>query len=156
MKSSDKTKSILKDFQGGKVSNAFLQILEQTSGMERSEIEAIVSMLNLKRDNNELDKAVLEGILKNKNLSDESMKKTEAAIMAHYNSTANKNMEKIRETLSTIYNPPKKGGAKRKRRRKTKRKTKRKKRRKTKRKRRRKTKRNKRRKRRTRKMRGGG
>ena len=133
-----------------------IQILEQTSGMERSEIEAIVSILNLKRDNNELDKAVLEGILKNKNLSDESMKKTEAAIMAHYNSTANENMEKIRETLSTHYNPPKKGGAKRKRRRKTKRKTKGKKRRKTKRKRTRKTKRNKRRKRRTRKMRGGG
>ena len=111
-----------------------IEILKQTDRMEKSEIEAIVGILNLKRDNNELDKMVLEGILRDKNLSDESMKKTEAAIMAHYNST-------------------KVGG---KRRRKTKRKTKRKKRRKTKRKRTRKTKRNKRRKRRTRKMRGGG
>ena len=110
------------------------EILEQTAGMQRSEIEAIVSILNLKKDNNQLDKTVLEGILRDKSLSDESMKKTEAAIMAHYNST-------------------KVGG---KRRRKTKRKTKRKKRRKTKRKRRRKTKHKRRRKRRTREMRGGG
>ena len=74
-----------------------VEILKQTDGMEKSEIEAIVSMLNLKRDNNELDKTVLEGILRDKNLSHESMKKTEAAIMAHYNSTANENMEKIRK-----------------------------------------------------------
>ena len=108
------------------------EILENTAGMERSEIEALVGLLKLRKDTNKLDKAVLERILKDRKLSDESMDITRKVIYKHLIST-------------------KKGGAKRKRRRKTKRKTKRKKRSKTKR-----NKRRKRRKRRTRKMRGGG
>ena len=109
------------------------EILEKTDSMEKTEIEALIGMLKLRRNNIMLDKAVLESILReNKNLKDESMKKTRKDIMAVFNST-------------------KKGGAKRKRRRKTKRKSKRKKRRKTRRKRKRRKTRRKRR-----KMRGGG
>ena len=115
--------------------NILETILKNTAKMEKSEIEALVGILNLKKENNEIDKlsvTLLEDILtNNKNLSDESMKKTRDAIMAEFEYTAM-------------------GGAKRKKKR---RKTKRKKSRKSKRKRTRKRRRKSMRKRRRKKTR---
>jgi len=115
--------------------NILETILKNTAKMEKSEIEALVGMLNLKKNSKQIDNLTvteLERILRdNKNLSDESMKKTMDAIMAEFEYTAM-------------------GGAKRKKKR---RKTKRKKSRKSKRKRTRKRRRKSMRKRRRKKTR---
>ena len=120
--------------------NILEKILDKTAGMQKSEIEALVGMLNLKKENNQIDNltvTVLESILRdNKNLSDESMEKTRHAIIAEFKSS-------VAEFKSN-------GGAKRKKKR---RKTKRKKGRKSKRKRTRKRRRKSMRKRRRKKTR---
>lgn len=109
--------------------NILETILKNIAKMEKSEIEALVGILILKKENNQIDNltvTVLEKILKdNNNLSDESMEKTRDAIMAEFKSN---------------------GGAKRKKRRKTKRKKGRKSKRKRTRKRRRRSMRKRRRK----------
>ena len=79
--------------------NILKTILKNTAGMEKSEIEALVGMLNLKKDNNEIDKLsvmLLESILRAKNLKDESMEKTRDAIMAKFKSNGGAKRKKKR------------------------------------------------------------
>jgi len=127
--------------------NILEKILDKTAGMQKSEIEALVGMLNLKKETNQIDNltvTVLESILRdNKNLSDESMEKTRDAIMAEFKSSSAEFKSSSAEFKSN-------GGAKRKKKR---RKTKRKKGRKSKRKRTRKRRRKSMRKRRRKKTR---
>lgn len=80
--------------------NILETILKNTAKMEKSEIEALVGMLILKKENNQIDNltvTVLEKILKdNKNLSDEYMKKTRDAIMAEFKSNGGAKRKKKR------------------------------------------------------------
>jgi hypothetical protein len=111
--------------------NILEKILDKTARMQKSEIEAIVGMLKLKKDNNQIDNltvTVLDSILRNnKNLSDESMEKTRDAIMAEFKSNGGAKRKKKRRKTKRKKGRKSKRKRTRKRRRKSMRKRRRKK-----------------------------